>query len=289
MPAVFRHAVWIAREATLAWSRHGTEREGAALAFYALFSMAPTLLVLSSLLGFFLGEQAARGELENQLSGLLGPEPAATAQELMQAAHQPGAELGAVLIGSLTLVWGATRGFVQLQGALDEIANRGGSPLPPPALWRRRAAGVLAVAGLGLLMVLSMALTTALNVVMAWLDGRLPLPPKSAFFLNDLCSLFVLATGFFGVYRLLPSRPLGTRDLLVGSLTAAALFTLGRHGIAFYLGRTNPGSAWGASGGLVVLLLWLYYSALILLFGAEISLATARFRGRAPTTPAPEG
>lgn len=260
----FAAAVWAG------WKRHDSERLGAAMAFYALFSVAPVLLVATSLVGFFIGESTAQGELELQLGQLLGPATAATVLGLVQAAHQPRGELTAAALGLVALIWSSTKAFAQLQAALDDIFEVEDEGRAIVGALRQRAVAFSLVLCMGLLMGLSAAVNGVISGVLRWSAGWIAAPPYLVYGLSDVSSFAVLTLGYAAVYQLLPRHRVGLRDLLRGAATAAALFTLGRHGIGLYLAKADPGSAYGASGSLVVLLLWLYYSALSLLLGAEV-------------------
>lgn len=252
------------------WKRHDCERMGAAMAFYALFSVAPVLLIATSLVGFVVGESTAQGELKLQLGQLLGPATASTVLGLVQQAHRPRAELTAAALGLLALVWSSTRAFAQLQVALDDIFEVEVEGRALVGALRQRVLAFSLVLGMGLLMGLSAVVNGVLSGLLRWSEGWVHAPASLLYGLSDVSSFVVLALGYAAIYQLLPRHRAGLADVLRGAAAAAALFTLGRHGIGLYLAKADPGSAYGASGSLVVLLLWLYYSALSVLLGAEV-------------------
>jgi len=288
LPPPLAGALAFGRAVLAGWGRHDGERMAAAMAFYALFSIAPALLVTTSLMGFWMGEVAAKGQLAAQLLQWMGPEMAATVLALVQRAHQPKAELTAAGLGLLTLAWSATRGFAQLQTALDDIFEVEAAGKALVGALRQRALAFVLVLGMGLLMGISAMVNASISALSRWTEGVLPMPGWLAYGIGDMSSFLTLSLGYLGVYQLLPQRRAALSDALVGACAAAALFTAGRHGLGLYLSKADPGSAYGASGSLVVLLLWLYYSALSLLLGAEVVATRARLRRAAePAAPAP--
>jgi membrane protein len=288
-PSPFGRAVLLARAVGAGWQQHDGERMAAALAFYALFSIAPALLITTSLLGFWMGAAAAQGQLVSQLMQWMGPEMAATVLGLVQRAHKPDAELTAAAVGVATLIWTSTRGFAQLQAALDVIFDAGKGKGALAGALRQRALAFTLVIGLGLLMGISAALNATISALSRWSEGLLPVPSWLAYGIGDASSFVTLGIAYTGVYQLLPRQRAPLPDTVVGALFAAALFTAGRHALGIYLAAASPGSAYGASGSLVVLLLWLYYSALILLLGAEVVATRVRMRRAAATAGEPAG
>ena len=288
LPEPLRPLVAFLRAVLAGWKRHDSERMGAAMAFYALFSVAPVLLIATSLVGFVVGESTAQGELEVQLGQLVGPGTAATIMGLVQRAHQPRAELTAAAMGVVALVWSSTRAFSQLQAALDDIFEVGDHNRLIVGALRQRAVAFVLVLGMGLLMGLSAAINATVSGVLRWSEGWFALPAFLVYGFGDVSSFVVLTLGYAAVYQLLPRHQVKPVDVLRGAAAAAALFTLGRHGIGIYMAKADPGSAYGASGSLVVLLLWLYYSALSLLLGAEVVVVGHQRRLAVSAAKAPE-
>lgn len=294
LPPALRTFVLILKDTFAGWSRHGTERQAAALAFYTLFSIAPTLMVVTAVFGWFFGEAAVAGTLESQLTVLVGAETAATIQGLMQSAHKPGTQLFTAIAGFVTLLLAASRAFQQLEGALNTIwesrrSKKGGAIR---ATIEQKLVAFSLVLSIGVFVMLSMVLGAALEVVAQYLAEYLPISRGLAVWINDLTTLSVMTAAFAAIYRILPARKEAWWNILLGAGVTALLFAAGKHGISSYLGRSGAGSAYGASGSLVVLLLWLYYSAMLVLAGAELTQAVARWRrgelAGAPPPPADE-
>lgn len=260
------------------WSRHGTGRLAAALAFYGVFSMAPLMLVVTAVLGFFFGKRAVEGELYGSLSAAMGPELADFVHGLAEAAWDPSAQAWSAAVGVATLIWAATRLLGELQWALNVVLES------PPA--KNKVVGFLGGLLGGRLLALGvmvfsggmvLATTAASTVARAWLP-TLDDPALSAWIVaavDDGTTVLVLTPALLLLYRLLPRRRLPWRDLGVGAVCAAVLLAAGKHAFALYLGRSGVASAYGAAGSLVALMLWLQFSMSSLLVGAEIIGARA--------------
>ena len=252
------------------WARHGTGRLAAALAFYGVFSLAPLMLVMTAVLGFFFGKKAVEGELYASLGAAMGPELAGFVHGLAEAAWDPSAQAWSAVVGVATLIWAATRLLSELQWALNVVLES------PPA--RSKVVGLLEGRLLALVVMLGagamvLATTAASTIARAWLprmaDGP-PLPPALVAAMDDGTTVLVLTPALLLLYRLLPRRRLPWRDLAVGALASAVLLAAGKHAFALYLGRSGVASAYGAAGSLVALMLWLQFSMSALLVGAEI-------------------
>jgi membrane protein len=257
------------------WARHGTGRLAAALAFYGVFSMAPLMLVVTAVLGFFFGKKAVEGELYGSLATAMGPELAEFVHGLAEAAWDPSAQAWSAVVGVATLIWAATRLLSELQWALNVVLES------PPA--RSKVAGLLGgrLVALGVMLAsgaMVLATTALSTFARAWLprmaDGP-ALPPALVAAVDDGTTVLVLTPALLVLYRLLPRRRLPWRDLAVGALVSAVLLAAGKHAFALYLGRSGVASAYGAAGSLVALMLWLQFSMSALLVGAEIVGARA--------------
>lgn len=255
------------------WSDHHSARKGAALAYYTLFSMAPVLVLVLAVAGAFYSRQAAQGELFNQIRHLVGETGAATIEQILSSAATAGQGLIASLIAGAVLIAGATTVFVELKECLDEIWQAQAPPGQPS--WLRLLASRLAAFGvilaLGLLLIVSLAMSAALALLeqhlnWLWLDIRVVLAP-----LAKVLNFAVSATLFAAIFKLLPRPRLAWRDVWIGALGTAALFALGKYAIGLYIGHSSVTGSFGAAGSLVALLLWMYYSAQILLLGAEFT------------------
>jgi len=270
------YGLWLViRDAASGWFTNQAAMRGAALAYYAVFSLAPLLVIATAVAGVIFGERAVQGHLSEQIQEWVGPE-AARLVETMVARAAPGqATWLASLASVVVLLVGATGLFSQLQEALDTIwgvqpkAGRG---------WRDvlhdRFLTFTMVVGSALLVLVSVVVSTALAAVSRYFDD------VPAGFIRErtnlLVSFLVLTLLFAMVYRFLPDARIAWRDVWLGAAVTAGLFTAGKWLIGYYLGRAGTASAFGAAGSLAALLVWLYYSAQIVLFGAELTHAFAR-------------
>ena len=266
------------RQVITNWGLHRCSAQSAALAFYTIFSLAPILVVVITLAGVIWGKEAVRGQIFEEFQGLMGPDAALLVQEVLQsAAHRPGSGWIPAVIGVVTLVLGATAIFGQLQDALNTVW----SVVPKPGatlttLLRKRLHSFALVIGIGFLLAVSLVLSAALTGFSRYLERRLDLPVDFLQIANFVVSFIVITLLFAMTYRILPDVKIEWRDVWLGSILTALLFVVGKTLIGFYLGRTGVASAYGAAGSLVVILLWVYYSALIFFFGAEFTRVHSR-------------
>ena len=265
-----------------AYSADNAERLGAALAYYALFSLAPLVVLALAVVGLLYGQQAAaaREELVAQVRDVIGPDGAALFQNLLEgAAAAPTAGVWSAVLGSVVLIVGATALFARLQEALNTIWNA----TPHHAGWvgflRRRGLSLLLVIGTGVVIVASLLLTS----IIAGLADRLA-APGLLLAAERIGSLVVLTLLFAALYRFLPDASVRWSDVWLGAVLGAVLFTLGTWGLGWYIGRASVTSAYGAAGALVALLIWIYYSAQIFFLGAEFTTVYARRNAPAPPT-----
>jgi membrane protein len=226
------------------------------------------------------GEQAVQGQLSSQLEEMIGPQGAAAVQTMLANAHQTGGGVIAVVVGVVTLVLGATTAFLQLQSALNivwEVRRKGGGV---KGMLLQRVLSFAMVLGIGFLLMVSLLVSALLSGLQDQISQFLPGSDTVWQVVNNLVSLAVFTLLFGLIYKFLPDVELEWRDVWFGGLVTALLFTLGKFAIGFYLGRGSVGSGFGAAGSLVVLMVWIYYSAQIVLLGAEITQAYVRHRGR---------
>jgi membrane protein len=255
------------------WLADKASRLGAALAYYTIFSLAPLLIIVIGIAGLVFGEQAVRGELGTQLKATLGEPTAAAIEELLKNTQQTGTGSLAAGIGLVVLFFGATGLFVQLQDALNTIWKV--MPKPGRPIWsmlRDRLLSFLLVVGSAFLLLVSLAATTALSALNRFV------PPDAlpgGFYwwevINGLVSLGFSILLFAMVYKVLPDVHIAWRDVWIGAAVTGLLFTAGKYLLSLYLSQSSTTSAFGAAASLVVLLLWVYYSAQIFLFGAEFT------------------
>lgn len=262
---------------------------GAALAYYTMFSIAPLLLIVISLAGLVFGQDAVRGEIVGQLSGMMGAAGAHAIEGLLQSVSRPADSIPATLFGVLLLLIGATTVFGELQDAMDRIwrvpqRRTGGGLL---RLLRTRLLSFGMILGIGFLLMTSLVLSAALAALGRWW-GPLFAEWETLANLVDIVLGFGLSTAVFAlIYKLMPRVQVGWRDVLVGALVTAFLFTLGKRLIGLYIGTSGVTSAFGAAGSLVVVLVWVYYSAQIFLLGAEFTWAYAHAWGSLRPLPPP--
>jgi membrane protein len=258
------------------WNQHGAAAQSAALAFYTLFSLAPVLVVVIAIAGAVFGREAVRGQIVAEFSGLMGRDAAALVQEVIRSAARPSSGRIATALGVITLIFGASGVFVQLQEALNrvwDVAPKPGAVFT--TLLRKRLLSFSLVLGIGFLLMVSLVLSAALSAVGRVLE-RLAAPVWLFEGANFLVSFLAVTLVFALIYRVLPDVHLAWRDVITGALLTALLFVVGKTLIGIYLGRTGMASAYGAAGSLVVVLLWVYYSALVFFFGAELTRILSR-------------
>jgi membrane protein len=251
---------------------HRASSKAAALAFYTLFSMAPILVLVIAVAGYLLGAQAAQGAIFAQLKTLVGPTGALAIQNLVAGAQVPGSGRTATTIAVALLAVGATSVFAELKDSLDEIWNR---QVPVRtgvlAVLRARLLSFGLVLALSFLLLTSLVVNTTLALLASFWEG---LWAGSFWIFSSLSVLFtfaVIACLFAVIYKMLPEVVLPWRDVAIGALCTAALFSLGEYAIAAYLRRGGVSTSFGAAGSLAILLIWVYYSAQIFFLGAEFT------------------
>jgi len=286
-----RAVVSLLRGAAQAWVDDRAASLGASLAYYTLFSIAPLLLIVIAVAGALFGADAARGAIFDQLRGLLGADGAVAVEGLLESVRRHGQSTIGTVVGGALLLLGATTVLAELQAALDRIWQA-----PPPAgrpgwwlMLRTRLLSLGLLLGVGFLLTVSLVSSAALA---AW--GRWWAPAFGAWTaLLEAANLtlgFAMTAALFAmIYKLLPSVRIAWRDVAVGAVFTAALFSIGRSLIGLYIGTSGVASGFGAAGSLVALLVWVYYSAQVFLFGAELTWVYARRHGSLrPATPAPQ-
>jgi membrane protein len=277
------------REAAVAWSDDYAPSMGAALAYYTLFSIAPLLLIVISVAGLVFGQAAARGEILEQLAQLVGSDSACTIESLLQSLNKPGSGVIGTLVGLGVLVIGATSVFAELQDAMDRIWR---AP-PRPAgggLWslvRTRLLSLGLVLGIGFLLMVSLIASAALAALGKWWEPWFRDFEVIANVLNLALGIALVTAIFAMIYKCMPRVKVAWRDVWIGASLTAVLFTVGKTLIGLYIGRSGVASAFGAAASLVVLLVWVYYSAQIFLLGAEFTWVYAHRRGSLRGQPLP--
>ena len=276
---MLRGAWALGRATASEWIEDKAARLGAALAFYAILSLAPLLVITVGIVGIVYGDGAV-GAVEHQFQALVGPEAGRAITDIVTHGRGPGGGWVATGVGVAALLLGASGVFGQLQDALDtiwEVQPRPGRGVL--GVLRDRFVSFTMVLGTGFLLLVSLILSAALAAAGAYAESLLPGGAALWQLLNALLS-FALVSGLFAlIYRVVPDAEIAWRDAFVGGALTALLFTVGKLAIGFYLGRGTVGSAYGAAGALLVLLVWIYYSAQILFLGAEFTQVYANRRG----------
>lgn len=279
----------VLRDTFANWNKHGATTHSAAIAFLSITSLAPILVLAVAVAGWVFGAEAARGEVERYLTRFIGPEGAAVAQNIVAASARPNAGRLAAILGLVTLLTSATAVLAQLQDTLNtvwEVCPKPGFFLK--VMLKKRLLCFALVVGTGFLVLLSLAASAAITYVQGILESRLEVGLATLVGWADVLLSWLLMTLLFGmIYRILPDVKLEWRDVVWGSVVTAGLFLLGKYAIGFYLRTTAVASSFGAAGSLVVVLLWIYYSSLIFLLGAEFTrVHSRRYRiGRAEPEP----
>ncbi len=258
---------------------------GAAIAFYTATSIAPILLIVVAVAGVVFGREAAEGAITSELGGLMGRQAADVLQSAVANANSKSAGTLATIIGIVTVIATASGVFSEMQSALNAIWKAEPEGTTVSRLIRARAVSLGLVASLGFLLVVSLAASAAVTALGDYLNALVPFGKLIASVLNTVLSIGFLAVLIGAIYKVLPDRPIEWRDVLVAALATAILFTLGKSLIGWYIGSSAVASTYGAAGGLIVLLLWVYYSAQIFLVGAEFTKAWADRRGSKHTAP----
>jgi membrane protein len=258
----------------------------AAIAYYTLFSLAPILVIVIAIAGFAFGQDAAQGALSDQLRGLMGQQGADLVQSMVKGASNRHAGTIATVIGIVTLIITATGVFSELQADLNAIW-KAETPTGVSAIVRTRALSLGLVAALGFLLLVSLVVSAALSGLSTYVNGIFPGAAVLFRIASLVVSLTLISAMFAAIYKVLPDKPLGWREVGVGAVGTALLFTAGKFLIGLYIGSSAVASSYGAAGTAIVLLLWIYYSALIFLLGAEFTKIYAQHRGSPEAPPAP--
>lgn len=247
------------------------------LAYYTIFSLAPLLIIIISLSGIFLGRDAAEGKVYEQLENFVGSNTALQLQEMIKNASLSGKSNMAVIIGVVTLIIGATTVFAQIQDSINSIW--GLKPKPKSDLLqflRNRVLSFSIIVGLGFLLLVSLTISALIDGFSGSLHSQFPDVTVVFFYIINLTITLIITAVIFGaIFKVLPDAKIKWKDVAAGAMATAVLFMLGKFGISYYIRKSNVGSTYGAAGSLVILLLWVYYSAIILYFGAEFTKAFA--------------
>jgi membrane protein len=252
--------------------------KGAAIAFYAVTSLAPVLLIVIAIAGLAFGQDAAQNAINEQFSALMGKQTADLLQSVVASASTKSSGIIATVIGIGTLIATASGVFGEMQAALNIIWKTRSQATTVSRLIRARITSLGLVAALGFLLIISLVVSAGLTALGNYLDA-LPVGKQVLFCVNFGVSVLLFAFLFGTIYKVLPDRTLRWNDVIVGALITSLLFNLGKSLIGWYIGSSAIASSYGAAGGLIVLLLWIYYSVQIFLLGAEFTKTYANTHG----------
>lgn len=268
---------WILlRESVTGYVTDNALSHGAAMAFYATTSLAPILLIVVAIAGIVIGNDAAQLALSAEISGVMGQQSA----DLLKATIESAAHRWSGTLATLVTLFVTASGvFGEMQQSLNEIWKVKPNGVSLTRIVRARAVSLGLVAALGFLLLVSLAASTAIAALGAFINQRLPFGTLIISLINTAVSFVLISLLFAAIYKILPDRSLKWRDVGIGSVVTALLFTIGKSLIGWYIGTSAIASSYGAAGALMVVLIWVYYSAQIFLFGAEITRAYSVRRG----------
>jgi membrane protein len=268
----------VAKEAAGNWSSHKDSRQGAALAYYSIFSLGPITVIAIAVAGFFFGREAASGQVAASIKDMLGDTGAKAVQAMLADAGRPREGLLATLLGIGTLLFAAIGVVIQLKDALNTVWEVG--ELPGHGVWhfiRSYVVSLAAVLALGFLLLMSLVVTAGLAAV-----GKFAAPHLQEWVLHlvsVLISLSVISLLFAMMFKWLPDAAVDWYDVWLGATITAVLFEIGKSAIGFYIGKQGLDSTYGAAASVIVVLIWVYYTSQIILMGAEVTRAFAKHRG----------
>jgi membrane protein len=277
-----KYIISIVKAAGNAFLDDRAPRIGAALAFYTALSLSPLLVIAIAIAGFIYGEAAAKGGIASQIEGTVGKQGAASIELILANTHRQSGGVLAIVIGAVTLFIGAMGSFGELQEAMNDIWKV--QMKPGRHFWlqflRARLLSFAMVFGVGFLLLVSLTLTTIISAAGTYLTGKWPELSLLIHLANILVG-FAIEFALFGmIFKVLPDAQLAWRDVGIGALLTAVLFNFGKYLIVLYMSITSVGSSFGAAGSVVALLVWIYYSTQILLFGAEVTRIVAERKGK---------
>ena len=277
-----RQVVELFKAAFVDWSEDKASRLAAALSYYAAISLAPLLIVVLGIAGLVFGREAATGHVAAQITGLLGNQGAQVIQDIIANSSKPSTGILSTIIGTVVLLLGAAGVFGALQDGLDtiwEVQPKPGRGLT--GLIKSRFLSLTMVFGVCFMLLISLAISAALSALGKYAGEVLPMPVFVLELLNFVVSFVIITLLFALMYKFIPDVEIRWNDVWIGAAITALLFTIGKFLIGLYLGRSTIGTAYGAAGSLVVILVWIYYSAQILFFGAELTqVYTNRYGSR---------
>ena len=271
--------VWVTLKQTFrAWSDHEAPRLGAALSFYTMLSLAPLVILVIAIASLVFGHSAAQNDIIREVQGIMGTQGAKAVETVIEHGQKPTSVLASV-IGVLILLVGASGAFSELQSALNKIWDvQPNNASGVASLIKARLFSFGMVLAVSFLLLVSLVVTAGLAVVGKFFGEILPMPELLMHAINFLISFVGISALFALIFKYVPEAKIEWKDVWEGAIATALLFTIGKSLIGLYLGKAAVGSAYGAAGSLIVVIVWVYYSAMIFFFGAEF--AHVRATGR---------
>jgi membrane protein len=274
-------------DAVKEWNADGAPSRGASVAFYAMFSAAPLLLLVIAMAGLIFGREAAQGAIIDEFSRLMGRDAASAIEHIVATAADTGEGAIATLVSIVLLLVGATSVLAELQSALNQMWEA--PPLKTSGIWawiRSRLLSLSLIGAAGFLLAISLVLSAALTALDRWVVGGAEDVAILIEIANFLTSYILTALFFAAIYKILPDVPMRWRDVIVGALITALLFTIGKYAIAVYISASEMASGYGAAGALIIVFVWVFYSTQIFLLGAEFTKVYAASHGSKKRQPA---
>ena len=278
-----KYAIDLAKETYNKWSAHQAPRLGASVAFYSLLSLAPLLLLITAVIALVFGQQSAHSALVDEARQLIGDRGAETVESLLKSAQKPSSGAFASVVAFITLLFGASGVFTELQDALNVMWDA--NPKTASGVMgmiRQRLFSFGMILSIGFLLLVSLLLSTALAYLGHSFGQLVPMPPYILETINFVVSFAVITVLFALMFKYVPAAKISWRDVGIGAVGTALLFTIGKLLLGLYLGKASVGSTYGAAGSLVAVIVWIYYSAQIFFFGAEFTHVWAEAHGKQP-------
>jgi membrane protein len=260
------------KQSFLDWNDDDAPRLGAALAFYTILSISPLVILVIAIVSLVFDRSAAQGRLLDQVQSLMGSEGRTAVQSMLASGQKASSGIVATIIGLATLLFGASGVFGELRSALNTIWDA--DPKASAGIWgmlRERLFSFGMVFSVGFVLIASLLASAALAAITKYLGGLIPLPHFVLACFDFIVSFIGIAILFALILKYVPEAEVHWSDVRIGAIATALLFTVGKLLLGLYLGKASPGSAYGAAGSLVVLVIWIYYSAQIFFFGAEFT------------------
>jgi membrane protein len=286
----FKQFIELMKRTYTEWDNHQATRFGASVALYTLFSIAPLLLLVAAVVALVFSHEQAQTALIDQARSLMGQRGAEAVQSVLQSAQKPSSGLIATVVAFITLLFGASGVFIELREALNAMWDaKARSSSGIMGMIKDRLFSFGMVLSVGFLLLVSLLLSAGMAFIEKFFGNVVPIPAPVLHVFNFILS-FVVVSGLFALmFKFVPDTRVEWRDVSVGALGTALLFTVGKFGLGLYLGIASVGSTYGAAGSLVAVIVWVYYSAQIFFFGAEFTHVYAEQRGtRAGTRPSPD-